>query len=303
MDALETIAALNHRFGIPGLAQVVAGNGGLAKVRVTAPACAGEIYLHGAHVTSWQPAGADEALFLSSQTRWEAGRAIRGGVPICFPWFRAKSDDPKAPAHGFARTKSWQLESVGREGDSVTVSMSTASDEGTQKWWPGDFRLLHRATFGSALSQELVVTNTGAKPLRFEEALHTYLKIADIAQSHVVGLNAVHYLDNTDANREKTQQGDIVIDSETDRAYLNTQGAVELLDPVLRRRFRVAKENSLTTVLWNPWIEKTRAFPDMADDEWKQMTCIEASNILGFAVHLPPGEQHRMKAVLTVAAL
>ena len=99
------------------------------------------------------------------------GRAIRGGVPISFPWFAAKADDPKAPAHGFVRTTAWTLESIERVGDAVTVSMSTQNNEHTKKWWPADFLLVHRATFDSELTMELEVRNTGANPLQFEEAL------------------------------------------------------------------------------------------------------------------------------------
>ena len=168
------IAKPDRRFEIPGVAEIVTGNGGLPKVRVTTPEVVGEIYLHGAHVTSWKPAGREEVLFLSSQSRYEDGRAIRGGVPICFPWFGGKADDPQAPAHGFVRTKAWQLESIAQAGGGVTVSMFTESDEGTKKWWPAEFRLTHRVTFGSQLSLDLVATNTGAMPLRLEEALHAY---------------------------------------------------------------------------------------------------------------------------------
>ena len=300
MEALAGITDLDREFGIPGLASVVEGNGGLPKVRITSPQGTGEMYLHGGHITSWKPAG-DEVLFVSSQSRWEDGLAIRGGVPVCFPWFGAKADDPKAPAHGFVRTKAWQLESVTQAGGAVAVSMFTENDDSTKRWWPADFRLVHRATFGSELSLELLVTNTGATSLRFEEALHAYHRIGNFERARLHGLDGIHYLDKTDRNQEKTQQGDIVITSETDRIYLNTQGAVELEDPVLRRRTRVTKQNSRTTVVWNPWAQKARALSDLGDGEWTQMICIETSNVADFAVVLKPGQQHTMKATVTVA--
>ena len=274
MEAVDTITELDRQFGVPGIARVLAGNGGLPKVRINSPQVVGEMYLHGAHVTSWKPAGADEALFVSSQSRWEDGHAIRGGVPVCFPWFGDKSDDRKAPAHGFVRTKAWQLESIVQVGDAAAVSMFTESNESTRRWWPADFRLVHRATFGSELSLELVVTNTGTTSLRFEEALHTYHRAGDIEKARVQGLDGVHYLDKTDRNQKKTQHGEIVIASETDRVYLNIQEAVELEDPVLRRRTRVTKQNSRTTVVWNPWVQKARALSDLGGDEWTQMICI-----------------------------
>jgi glucose-6-phosphate 1-epimerase len=295
------IAESDRRFEIPGTAQIVEGNGGLPKVRITSPAVEGEMYLHGAHITSWKPAGREEVLFLSSGSRWEDGHAIRGGVPVCFPWFGGKANDPNAPAHGFVRTKAWLLESIAQVGDAVTVSMFTESNASTKRWWPADFRLVHRARFGSELSLELVLTNTGRTALRFEEALHAYHRVGDIEKVRVQGLDTVRYLDKTDSNQEKTQRGEIVIVSETDRVYLNTQHAVELEDPILHRRTRVTKENSLTTVVWNPWVEKARAFSDLGDNEWRQMICMESSNVSDFAVDLAPGQQHTMKAIVSVA--
>ena len=161
-------------------------------------------------------------------------------------------------------------------------------------------RLVHRATFGSELSLELVVTNTGTTPLRFEEALHTYHRVGDIAKTRVQGLDGVHYLDKTDSNRKNLQHGEIVIVSETDRVYLDTSDAVELEDPVLRRRTRVTKQNSRTTVVWNPWVQKAQALSDLGDDEWTQTICIESSNVADFAVLLAPGQQHTMSALVRV---
>ena len=295
------ITQLDRRFDIPGIAELVEGNGGLPKVCVTSSQATGDMYLHGAHVTSWRPAGEQEVLFLSSQSRWEDGRAIRGGVPICFPWFGDKADDPKAPAHGFVRTRAWQLESITHAGDAVTVSMFTESDASTKKWWPAEFRLIHRVTFGSELSLELMLTNTGTPSLRFEEALHAYFRIGDIDNARVRGLDATSYLDKTDSYRKKLQQGEIAITSETDRVYLDTSGAVELEDPVLHRRIGITKEGSRTTVVWNPWAQKAHSMSDLAGDEWKQMICIETSTVADFAVDLRPGQQHVMKAVVRVS--
>jgi glucose-6-phosphate 1-epimerase len=290
----------NRRLEIPGAARIVEGNGGLPKVRVTSARTEGEIYLHGAHVTSWKPAGREEVFFLSSGSRWEDGRAIRGGIPICFPWFGGKADDPKAPAHGFVRTKAWQIESIARVEDAVRVSMFTESSEDTKKWWPAEFRAVYRVTFDSELSIELEVTNVGQAPLRFEEALHAYHRVGDIEKVRVRGLDGVSYLDKTDANRQKQQQGDIAIVSETDRVYLYTTGAIEIEDPALKRRTCVTKENSRTTVVWNPWVEKAHALSDLPDDEWKRMICIETSNVSAYFVTLAPGQQHKMKAAIRV---
>lgn len=303
MATAAAIEKLDRRFGIPGIAQVIQGNGGLPLVKIATPVAAGEMYLHGGHATSWEPAGQQEVLFVSPRSLWADGHAIRGGVPICFPWFGDKADDAQAPAHGFVRTRSWQLESIEQAGDAVTVSMFTASDDSTKKWWPADFRLVHRVMFGAELVLQLVMTNTGSAPLRFEEAMHAYHRVGDVPQARVAGLDAVHYLDKTDSYREKTQHGDVAIESETDRVYLNTPHPLALRDPVLHREIQVTKENSLTTVVWNPWAEKARALADLGEDQWKQMLCIETSNVGDFAVELAPGQQHIMKATVQVAPL
>jgi glucose-6-phosphate 1-epimerase len=298
----ETSAIIEsgRRLEIPGIAQILVGNGGLAKVRVTSGGAVGEVYMHGAHVTSWKPAGREEVFFLSSRSAWEDGRAIRGGVPISFPWFAGKVDDPTAPAHGFVRTKTWQLESISQEGSAVAVSMLTESGKDTKRWSPAEFRLRYRVSFGSELCLELDVANTGEIPLHFEEALHAYYRIGNIEEMRVRGLNEVRYLDKTDSNREKTQQGVITVTSETDRVYLDTSDAIELDDPVLARRIRVSKENSRTTVVWNPWREKAQSISDLGADEWTQMICIEGGNVSPYSIVLAPGQHHNMKSLVRV---
>lgn len=303
LQAGITIGELDRRFGIRGIAELQIGNSGLPKVVITSPSATGEVYLHGAQVTSWKPRGAEEVLFLSSKSRWQEGAAIRGGVPICFPWFRAKADDPEAPAHGLVRTRAWQLESISQVGEGVTVCMTTASDNRTKRWWPGEFRLVQQATFGPELVLELIVTNTGTIPLRIEEALHAYYRVGQVESTRLRGLDGVSYLDNTDANVAKKQHGDVAVLSRMDSAYMHTRDAVELDDLALHRCIRLQKEGSLTTVVWNPWREGAQTLGDLGDNEWRQMLCVEASNILACAVTLAPAQQHAMKATTAVLPL
>ena len=303
MQAISALEELDRRFGIPGVARISNGNGSLPRIEITGSLAKGQIYLHGAQVTSWKPAGNDEVLFLSTKSRWQEGQAIRGGIPICFPWFRAKADDPKAPAHGFVRTKTWHLESIVQDKSGVCVSMSTESDEQTRRWWPVEFRLVYRVVFGPELLLELICTNTGKTPLRFEEALHTYNRVANVAKVQLQGLDTVHFLDNTDSNAAKTQRGDVRIASATDNAFLGTQNDVDLIDPQMGRHIRLQKANSLATVVWNPWREGAARLPDLADGEWTQFLCVEASNILAASVTLAPGEEHKMMAVLSASKL
>jgi len=294
---------LNRRFGIAGVVEVVAGKGGLPKVRVKGALASAEIYLYGAQVTAWQPAGAMEVIFVSERSYWQNGRAIRGGIPICFPWFRNKADDPKAPSHGFVRTKEWALDSTTAEEDgTVAVVCSTESDNATRCWWPHEFRIEYRVAIGMTLGLELTVKNTGETAFEFAEALHTYFRVGDAQTVRVRGLDGVAYLDNTDGNSEKIQAGDVTLAVVIDNAYMNAQGAAELVDSTLVRTIKTEKRNSATTVVWNPGPQGAAALADMGDDEWRRMACVEASNILDAKVSLAPGQEHTMTAILSLIA-
>jgi glucose-6-phosphate 1-epimerase len=296
----EGIEQLNASFGLGETATFTAGEGGLPRLQVKTPAASGELYLHGAQVTSWKPAGHDEVLFLSRQSRWEAGKAIRGGIPVCFPWFRNKADDSKAPAHGFARTRSWQVASVAAEGDGVTASLTLESDEASLAWWLNAFRATLRVHFGVQLTVSLTVVNTGKAPFSFEEALHTYHRVGDATQVRVQGLDGATYLDNVDNNLRKVQQGDVIFTGPTDNAYMETHSALVLDDPALGRKVHIGKRGSLTTVVWNPWERGALAMADLGDEEWRGMACVEASNILSGAVTLEGGQSHTMETTISI---
>jgi len=296
----EDARELDRRFAIAGVVHVQTDPGGHPVVRIATEKCLGAMHLHGAQVTSWKPAGTPEVIFLSSTASFAEGKAIRGGIPICFPWFRAKSDNANAPAHGFVRTKLWTLDSIQNGSEGVQVIMSTASDTATKEWWPHDFRAKLSATFGNKLVLEFAVSNTGAAPFRFEEALHTYHAVGDIRSARLRGLDGAAYLDNTDANREKKQTGELAIARATDSAYLGSQQAIVLLDPHINRKIHITKQNSNSTVIWNPWEDAANKMPDLGAGEWQTFLCAEAANILTNAVELHPGEKHTLAA--TIAA-
>jgi D-hexose-6-phosphate mutarotase len=300
MEDNMDIPALDRKFGISGIAAVVAGHGGMPKVEITTDSGSAEVYLHGAHVTSWNPTNLGEVFFVSSGSRWQDGSAIRGGVPICFPWFGDKVRNPKAPPHGFVRSKSWQLKSIQQSADGVSVNLRTGSDDTTKRWWDADFELNYRVTVGLHLKLELELLNTGLEPLRFEEALHAYFRVGDVRSCTLTGLDSVRYLDKTDSYREKQQEGALQLSNETDRVYLDTDTGIELIDPNLPRRICIAKENSRTTVVWNPWATKAAAMSDLPGDEWTCLFCVETSNVLGYAVELRPSQRHCMNALIEV---
>ncbi len=296
---MATLAEL-QRHAIPGMAQILPGRGNLPMVQVRTPAATGVVYLDGGHVAAWKPAGFEDVLWLSEKSHWETGKPIRGGVPICFPWFGPRQN---APAHGIARLQVWDLESIRQEAAGVTVCLRLQDDDTSRSFWPHPFLLRHRITFGTQLTMALELTNTGTAPLAAEEALHTYFSVGDIRQVRILGLAGVAYVDKTDDFREKRQEGDITITAETDRVYLNTVSAVTVEDPAQHRRIVISKENSRDTVVWNPWIAKAKAMPDFGDDEWPGMHCVETCNVGAHLVTLAQGQTHVMTARLAVAKL
>jgi glucose-6-phosphate 1-epimerase len=300
MDTLSQADGLNARFGIAGVARVVAGHGGLPMVRVTTEAATAEISLYGAQVTRWKPAGAEEVLFLSKKSYWDVGRAIRGGVPVCFPWFGDKADDANAPKHGLVRTKQWRLDSLSAlDNGAVTLVCFTESDASTRPFWPHDFCVAYRITVGAKLRLELTVINRGRTAMRFEEALHTYLRVGQVQDVMVRGLDGAAYLDKTDEYKEKPQRGDVKFTGYTDRIYTNTEGAVDVVDGALGRTLRTEKVNSKTTVVWNPWVEQAAQLADFGSDEWEQMVAIEGCNVQTAAIQLAPGEEHTLRVTLS----
>jgi D-hexose-6-phosphate mutarotase len=298
------VAALNEQFKIPGVAEVITGSGGLAAVRVTLLEAQGTIYLHGGHVASWIPQGQEDVLWLSGKSMWQADKPIRGGVPICFPWFGAGRDGKSNPPHGFARLRTWQLESIEQKDNGVTVTVMTTSDAETRKAWPHDFVLRHRVTFGKELVMSLEFTNSGTSPLEMEEAQHTYFAVGDVRQVKVKGLTGARYFDKVDNMKEKSETApEITVTAETDRPYFATVAPIVLEDPSKSRQITITKEGSRSTVVWNPWIAKAKAMPDFGDDEWPQMICIETCNVGPDAVKVAPGETKIMSSYLRVESL
>jgi len=289
---MASINDLQRRFGIPGVVQVDAGSGGLPKVLVTSEQASAEMYLHGAHLTAFQPRGAKPVLFMSQKSWFEANKPIRGGVPVCFPWFGPKLGSPESPAHGFARIRDWELDSCVRQPDgTVRVGFALDSDESSLK-----------LAFGIGRSLEMDLEVRAKTAFTFEEALHTYFRVGDVRKVSVEGLDNTDYLDKTDSFRRKTQAPEpIRITGETDRIYLNTRSACIVRDPLLERTIRVEKEGSDTTVVWNPWIAKAKAMPDFGDDEWPEMICVETANVGDGAVRLQAGQTHRMRVRVTLS--
>jgi len=293
---------LQRQFGIDGLVRIEPGIGGLPRIAVTSPLAQCHVYLHGAHVTHFQPAGHDPVLFMSDRSWFEPGKPIRGGIPICLPWFADQTDIPRAPAHGFVRHMPWELTDVTAQKDGrVAATLRFATDDDTYELWPHHIEAVYRVDVGAALNVALEVTSRDSRPLQFTEALHTYFAVGDVRQVSITGLEQTEYIDKM-AEMARTLQGDdpITFTCETDRIYVDTTTQCELTDPVLGRNIAVAKTGSHTTVVWNPWIAKAQRMPDFGDDEWPQMVCIETANAAEHVIQLASDETHTITASISV---
>ena len=295
------VAELEERFAMPGVLGFEKTVSGLVAVRVTAPAAEATVYLHGAHLTHWKPTGQTPVLFLSKRTELAPDKAIRGGVPVIFPWFGPRHDGGTGPSHGFARTSEWELAFAAVAGDEVHLTFTLAPNKASRGLGFDRFRLAYRIVIGQRLTLELTVANEAAEPLVYEEALHTYFAVSDIEQTTLNGLGGTAYLDKRDGMRRKVQpEGAIAFLGTTDRVYLDTTATCVIDDAAGKRRIVVEKAGSQTTVVWNPWAEVVATLPDMEPDGWHGMLCVETANVGDSAVTLGQGESHTMSATISV---
>jgi glucose-6-phosphate 1-epimerase len=274
------------------------GNGGLPRLVIATPHASIELYLHGAHLTAWHPRGQSPVIFTSAQSLYRSDKAIRGGVPICFPWFGLRPDKPQ---HGFARTRDWKLDGAQPAAAGFQIDLSLKSDDQTRAAWPHEFIAHYRVTIGPTLNLRLEVTNTDAEAFTYEDALHAYFSVGDVRQIAIHGLANTDYLDKTADGARRTQTDPLVrITGEVDRLYFDTQSDCIIDDPTGPRRIRVAKTGSNATVVWNPDAAKAKAMPDFGEDEWRKMVCVETANAGPNAINLPPGHSHVTEATLTI---
>ncbi|RPF28083.1 D-hexose-6-phosphate mutarotase [Georgenia muralis] len=291
---------------LPPSVALVEASGGLPALRISTPLAEGEVYLHGAHVTGWVPAGHDPVVWMSKASRFAPTEPIRGGVPICFPWFGPGREPGMSPAHGFARLADWRLVGASDDDSVVTLTFRLGHEDvegsaGAEKW-AHPFEATYTVVMGSELTVYLAVRNPGDEEYSYEEALHTYLHVQDVTAVTVEGLDGARYLDKAPDGGPylKTQSGPVTFTGETDRVY-HSSGSAVVVDPARARTITVSKESSADTVVWNPWTAKAAAMPDYDDAEWPTMVCVETANALDNAVVLAPGATHTMSATYAVS--
>lgn len=298
------IETLNANFAITKQVAFEFGPGDLPLITIRNSAAEATVAIQGAHVLSFQPRDQQPVLWVSQHARFEPGKAIRGGIPLVFPWFGRHPSDPSRPQHGFARTMLWEVlgTSAGAEG-TTQVRLGLRDTMQTRELWPQAFELEYVITVGSTLEAELIVRNTDEVAFTWSGALHSYFTVGDVRRIAITGLDGATYIDQVDGMQRKTQHGAVTFDREVDRIYLDTDATCAIHDPVLGRQIYVAKRGSRSTVVWNPWIDKARAMSDYGDDEYPGMVCVETANAADDAVTLAPGEEHRLKAIIAVDAL
>jgi D-hexose-6-phosphate mutarotase len=310
MDALD----VNDRFAIPFKLRFKQQGDGLAGAVVVADItnahATASICLQGGQVLSWQPVTtADPVIWLSTDAQFTPGKAIRGGIPVCWPWFGAHASNDKLPentlpAHGFARTQPWQVKSTRSLDDGSTeISLTLPLTQGMQAMWPHQAQLDMLINVGETLKIALITRNLGAENFVITEALHTYFAVSSIAQIEVNGLHGIHFHDKAAGWTEGDQVGAISFGEEVDRVYVNTSERCTIVDAGFKRRIHIAKLGSQSTVVWNPWAARAAQMGDLGQDGWKRFVCVESANARENAVIVPAGKSHTLAVEYRVELL
>lgn len=287
-------AAAMNQVRLPRTAALGPGLGGQPRLLIDAPAGAAEIYLHGATLTSWVPRGGSEVIFTSRQAVFDGSTAIRGGIPLCLPEFGVGINGDAVPKHGWARIAPWQLRMVASTDDGgVRALLSVSRDHLTA---------LYEVEVGETLRLGLSLRNDGNAPRTVEAAAHTYLSVHDVTASLISGLAGASYSDNlarSPQEAHRVQDGDVRISSPVDRIYDSAE-PITVTDPGHERTIHVDKRNAPSTIVWNPWSTYSAPLPDMADDEFPTMVCVESGAVREHAPTIEPGASWSMQVILSV---
>jgi len=272
------------------------GKGGIPVVVIQNEQATATISLQGAHLLSWIPKGEEEVIWLSEDAKFAAGKSVRGGIPVCWPWFGAHETNSDYPAHGFARTTNWQVLGIETLADGTTtrISFTTQPQDETEAMWPAETTVLFQISVGKKLEMELTTHNNGSKPITISQALHTYFNVGDVSKVLLHGLDEAQYLDKLDGFKRKRQHGPLRFKEEVDRIYLDTTNTCVIEDKSLKRNIVITKCGSHSTVVWNPWQETASKMGDLGEQGYKKMLCVESSNAADDSVTIEPGKIHQL---------
>jgi glucose-6-phosphate 1-epimerase len=297
-----SIEQLNTQYGLTGQLKFVEGQGGFPFIEIRNKSAKALISVYSGQVLSFQPvAEPEDLLFLSQQAYYQAGKAIKGGIPICWPWFGPDPEGLGRPSHGFVRNRLWTVIGTESVTDSETkVTLGLADTAETQTIWPQSFELAVEISVSNTLTVALVTRNKGDQAFSITQALHTYFKVGDISQVQVLGLENTQYLDKVESGVQKTQQGAVAIAQEVDRVYTDVQGELVIEDAALGRRIRITSSGSKTAVVWNPWAKICSEMADLDNDDYKSLVCVETANTANEVVEVVPRSEYRLVANYTV---
>lgn len=299
---LQTLSELNNLFSHGEQMRFVAHPSGWPVLRVDTAQATAELHLYGGHLTHFQPRGQAPVLWLSDQSLYQSGKAVRGGIPLIWPWFGPHPTRQALPQHGFARTSWWHMAETALLPDGRAHALLQLRDsEISQTWWPHPFLLELAITVGEALEVALTMTHLGHEAVTISAALHTYLAVGDISKVRVRGLEGTRFVDKTTGGRERAASQPLAIQQEVDRVYVATTADCVVEDAALGRAIRVGKTGSRSTVVWNPWQAKARAMADFPDDGYRTMLCVETTAAPPYdTLTLPPQASHRLSTTITV---
>lgn len=281
-----------YKFAIERILTFKKSTNGLTRIIINNEFAEAEIYLHGANLTQYKPKGKDDVIFNGRESQVTPPKSVHAGIPICWPWFGPHPADNTKPQHGFARDMLWQVKSTRTLYNGTEVVLSLSDNEMSYALWPFHFTLELTFTVGKHLTVELKTVNSGDKPFTITQALHTYFKVGNIQETEITGIENTLFIDYTDANRQKLQEGPLYISREVNRVYIPTAAACTINDPVLGRKIVVEKEESHSTTIWNPW--RDSRIHDLPGDIYRRFVCVETTNALEDAKTLEPGETCRI---------
>ncbi len=292
------IQILNEKFSLHednNSLHIKQGQGDIPLIEIKNIQASALISLQGAHLLSWIPAGEEEVIWLSQDAVYKNGKSIRGGIPLCWPWFGAHQSNPDYPAHGFVRTSMWQiLATEALQDGSTRISFTIEPELNTETMWFPASTVQLVITIGSKLELEIITHNNGDKAITLGQALHTYFKVSDVSTVFLHGLDHTDYLDKLENFKRKRQFGPVTISEEVDRIYLDTFNDCIIEDKGLNRSIIIKKSGSHSTVVWNPWQDTAAKMGDLGEDGYKAMLCVESSNAAEDVVIIEPGKVHQL---------
>lgn len=270
------------------------GKGEIPVVEIKNAQSSAVISLQGAQILSWKPIDGDEVIWLSDDAVYAPGKPVRGGIPVCWPWFGTHEKDPFYPAHGFARNVMWEVLDARSVSDNETeVRFQLRTDELEERYntiWSQPTVVEYRVSISQRLSMELSTFNKSDQSISISQALHTYFNVNDIDKTVVYGLEGKRYLDKTEAYKLKVQEGPVTIESEVDRIYLDTDDDISIDDRA--RKIIIKQKGSRSSIVWNPWKDLAKKMEDLEDEGYRKMICVETANVADDVVHIKPNERY-----------